>query len=164
MQLQTVADVMTRKIVTVTEQDALQNIEEGMHRLRFRHLPVVDRRGKLVGLLSHRDLLHASSSWLSEKEAEQNAIIHQLPVGRIMQHEVLTVQATDPLVEVAKLMWASKIGCLPVVDPQGTLVGIITEADFIRVAVQLLGGEIKKEDVEELAHQSTELTPARDVF
>jgi CBS domain-containing membrane protein len=153
MHPQTVAEVMTRKIVTVTEQDALQNIEEGMHRLRFRHLPVVDRRGKLVGLLSHRDLLHAAPSWLSEQEAEQNAVIQKLPVGRIMQHEVLTVESTDPLVEVGKLMWASKIGCLPVVDAEGTLVGIITEADFIRLAVQLLGGEIKKEDVEELANK-----------
>ncbi len=147
----TVGDVMTRKIVTVTEQDALENIEEGMRRLRFRHLPVVDRRGKLVGLLSHRDILHASSSWLSEREAEQNALIKQLPVGRIMQHEVLTVQPGDSLIEAGKLMWASKIGCLPVVDDEGTLLGILTEADFVRLAVRLLGGEIKKEDVEELA-------------
>ncbi len=151
MQPRTVGDVMTRKIVTVGEQDALENLEEAMLRLRFRHLPVVDRRGKLVGLLSHSDLLHASSSWLSEEEAEQNAVIKQLPVGRIMQHEVLTVQPDDPLVEAGKLMWASKIGCLPVVDAEGTLLGIITEADYIRMAVHLLGGEIKKEDVEELA-------------
>lgn len=151
MQPRTVGEVMTRKIVTVTEQDALEKIEEGMNRLRFRHLPVVDRRGKLVGLLSHRDLLHASPSWLSEKEAEQSAALSQLPVGRIMQHEVLTVQEDDPLVEAGKLMWASKIGCLPVVDGEGTLVGIITEADFIRLAVQLLGGDIKRDDVEELA-------------
>ena len=68
-----------------------------------------------------------------------------------MQHEVLTVQPEDSLVEAGKLIWASKIGCLPVVDAEGTLVGIITEADFIRIAVKLLGGEIKKEDVEELA-------------
>jgi len=151
MPYQTVGDVMTRKIVTVAEQDALENIEEGMNRLRFRHLPVVDRRGKLIGLLSHRDLLHASSSCLSDKEAEQNAVIKQLPVGRIMQHEVLTVQPEDPLVEAGKLMWASKIGCLPVVDAEGTLLGILTEADFIRLAVQLLGGDIKRDDVEELA-------------
>ncbi|HYP90125.1 MAG TPA: CBS domain-containing protein [Polyangiaceae bacterium] len=151
MPYQTVGDVMTRKIVTVAEQDALENIDEGMNRLRFRHLPVVDRRGKLIGLLSHRDLLHASSSCLSDKEAEQNAVIKQLPVGRIMQHEVLTVQPEDPLVEAGKLMWASKIGCLPVVDAEGTLLGILTEADFIRLAVQLLGGDIKRDDVEELA-------------
>jgi CBS domain-containing membrane protein len=151
----TVSDVMTRKIVTVTEHDTLENLESTMLRLRFRHLPVVDRRGKLVGVLSHRDVLHASSSWLSEAEAEQNAAIGRLPVGRIMQHEVLTVQPDDPLIEAGKLMWASKIGCLPVIDSEGTLLGIITEADFIRLAVQLLGGEIKKDDVEELAERAS---------
>src|SRR3954469_24689320 len=47
----TVGDVMTRKIVTVSEQDALDMADDGMHRMRFRHLPVVDDRGRLVGIL-----------------------------------------------------------------------------------------------------------------
>jgi CBS domain-containing membrane protein len=151
MQPRTVADVMTTKIVTVSEQDLLESLEEQMRHLRLRHLPVVDRHSKLVGLVTHRDLMSAFASWLTDNEAAQNAMIKQLPVRRIMQHEVLTVQPEDLLVEAGKLLWESKIGCLPVIDGQGTLVGIITEADFIRVTVQLLGGEIKKPDVEELA-------------
>lgn len=151
MQPSTVADAMTRKIVTVSEGDVLESLEEQMRRLRLRHLPVVDRHGKLVGLVTHRDLLSAFASWLTDTEAEENARIKQLPVRRIMQHEVLTVQASDSLVDAGKLLWESKIGCLPVVDDEGSLVGIITEADFIRVAVQLLGGEVKKLDVDDLA-------------
>lgn len=142
---------MTTKIVTVSEQDLLESLEEQMRRLRLRHLPVVDRQSKLVGLVTHRDLLSAFASWLTANEAAENAMIKQLPVRRIMQHEVLTVQPEDSLIEAGKLLWESKIGCLPVIDGEGTLVGIITEADFIRVAVQMLGGEIKKPDVEELA-------------
>jgi CBS domain-containing membrane protein len=149
--LSTVADVMTRKIVTVTERDVLENIEEQMHRLRFRHLPVIDDDGTLIGLVSHRDLLHASSSFLSDKETERNAIILKQPVGRIMQREVITVQPEDPLVEAGKLLWESKIGCLPVVDASGVLVGIITEADFVRIALHLLGSDVAKPDVEQLA-------------
>ena len=151
MQPRTVADVMTTKIVTVSEQDLLESLEEQMRRLRLRHLPVVNRQSKLVGLITHRDLLSAFASWLTDNEAAENAMIKQLPVRRIMQHEVLTVQPEDSLVEAGKLLWESKIGCLPVIDGEGTLVGIITEADFIRVAVRLLGDEIKKVDVEELA-------------
>ena len=154
-ELQTVADAMTRKIAPVTEREALENVEEGMHQLRFRHLPVVDKHGKLVGLLTHRDILHASSSFLSDREADRNAIIYQVPVGRVMQHDVLTVQPQDSLVEAGKLLWESKIGCLPVVEDDGTLVGIITEADFLRIALQLLGSEdVKKEDVEQLARKA----------
>jgi CBS domain-containing membrane protein len=150
MQPKTVADIMTRRLVTVSERDALDSLEEQMRRLRFRHLPVVDRHGKLVGLVTHRDLLSAFASWLTDKEAEQNATIKQLPVRRIMQHEVLTVQPEDSLVDAGKLLWESKIGCLPVLDDQNNLVGIITEADFIRVAVGYLGSEIKKVDVDEI--------------
>lgn len=151
--LRTVADAMTRKIVTVTEKDVLEKLEEGMQRLRFRHLPVVDDGGKLVGLLTHGDIRHAWSSPLSDREHDRNAIISQVPVGRIMQHEVVTVDPDDSLVEAGKLMWESKIGCLPVVDADGSLVGIITAADFIRVALHLLGQEIPKVDVDELARQ-----------
>ena len=152
--MRTVGDVMTRKIVTVTKTDALDNLEEGMQRLRFRHLPVVDDAGKLVGLLTHSDLRHAWSTFLSDREADRNAIIKQVPVGRIMQGEVVTVMAEDSLVEAGKLMWEAKIGCLPVVDPEGALVGIITAADFIRVAAHLLGAEIPKVNVDELARQA----------
>ena len=147
----TVADVMTRKVVTISEQDALETAEYGMHRMHFRHLPVVDGGGKLVGLLSHGDLLHAASSTLSEKEAERNALILQQPVRRIMQREVLTVQPEDSLIQAGKVLWESKIGCLPVVDQDGQLLGMLTKSDFIRVALQLLGSDVKRDDVEDLA-------------
>ena len=150
-ELETVADVMTRKLATVSEHDVVANIDEAMHRLRLRHMPVVDANGILVGLISHPDLMHAASSFLSDREEDRNALISEISVGMIMQREVLTVQPDDPLVEAGKLMWDSKIGCLPVVDPEGHLVGIITEADFIAIALQLLGSTIKKSDVEELA-------------
>lgn len=152
--LRTVADAMTRKIVTVTEKDALEKLEEGMQRLRFRHLPVVDEKGKLVGLLTHSDIRHAWSSFLSDREQDRNAIINQVPVGRVMQHNVVTVDPDDSLVEAGKLMWEAKIGCLPVVDREGALVGIITAADFIRVALHLLGSDLPKVDVDELARQA----------
>lgn len=150
-ELRTVSDVMTRRLATVTSDDVIASIDEAMHRLRVRHLPVIDGNGKLVGLVSHPDLLHAASSFLSEREHDRNAIIDQVQVGRIMQQEVVTVQPDDSLVEAGKLMWEAKIGCLPVVEADGTLVGIITEADFIAIAVELLGGQIRKSDVEELA-------------
>ncbi len=147
----TVSDVMTRKIVTVTEQDVLEDAEQGMQRLRFRHLPVVDKRGKLVGLLSHGDLLHAASSFLSDHEEERNKVILQQPVRRVMQHEVLTVAPEDSLIQAGKLLYESKIGCLPVVDAEGALLGMLTKSDFIRVALELLGSGVDRLDVEALA-------------
>jgi acetoin utilization protein AcuB len=149
--LKTVADVMTRRLVTLKPDDVLGSIEQAMETLRVRHLPVVDGAGKLLGLVSHADIWHAASSVLSERESDRNAIINQVPVSRIMQTELLTVEPGDPLIDVAKLMWDCKVGCVPVVEADGTLVGILTSGDFIAIAVQLLGSEIKKSDVEDLA-------------
>lgn len=146
-----VADAMTRKIVTVTEGDVLEDAEQGMQRLRFRHLPVVDGGGRLVGLLSHGDLLHAASSFLADHEEERNAVILRQPVRRVMQREVLTVQPEDSLIQAGKVLYESKIGCLPVVDAEGALLGILTKSDFIRVALELLGSGVQRTDVEELA-------------
>jgi CBS domain-containing protein len=157
-QFATVADVMTRKIVTVSEQDELDTAEYGMHRMRFRHLPVVDGNGKLMGILSHGDLLHAASSSLSDKEAERNELILKQPVRRIMQREVLTVQPGDSLIQAGKVLWESKIGCLPVVNADGELVGMLTKSDFIRVALQLMGSDVKRDDVEDLARATSRVS------
>ena len=133
----TVADLMTRKVVTVSEQDTLARAERGMDQFHFRHLPVVDE-GKLIGLVSRSDLLHASSSFLSDKAAERDKVIHELPVEKIMQHDVVTVNPGDALVDAARLMWQGRLGCLPVVEDDEKLVGIVTPADFLKLFVRLL--------------------------
>lgn len=156
-ELKTVADAMTRKLLTVTEHDLLGNLDGAMHRFRVRHLPVIDANGHLLGLLTHSDLLHAASSVFSDREADRNALIARATVGSIMQREVLTVDPSVPLLEAGKLMWASKIGCLPVVQGDGKLVGIITEGDFIAIAVELLGGSVEKSDVEQIARSEPRL-------
>jgi CBS domain-containing protein len=156
-ELKIVADAMTRKLLTIAEDDLLGNLDGAMHRFRVRHLPVVDGNGRLVGLLTHADLLHAASSVFSDRQDDRNLLIGQATVKTIMQREVLTVDPSVPLLEAGKLMWDSKIGCLPVVQADGKLVGILTEGDFIAIAVELLGGSVKKTDVEEIARSERRL-------
>lgn len=133
-----VADLMTRKLFTIEADTPLENLEAQMKKFRFRHLPVVDG-DELIGLISHADLLHASSSFLSERAAERDALIHRVPASRIMHTDLVTVRPTDTLTDAAKVMWEARLGCLPVTSDDGKLLGIITEADFIRLAHHLLG-------------------------
>jgi CBS domain-containing membrane protein len=150
-ELKTVADAMTRKVLTVEEDDTLGNLSRAMQRFRVRHLPVTDGGGRLLGLITHADLLAAASSIFSDRQEDRNAVIAQASAATIMQREVLTIDERAPLVEAGKLMWDSKLGCLPVVESDGKLIGIITEADFIAIAVELLGSAVKHSDIEELA-------------
>ncbi|MCS6799007.1 MAG: CBS domain-containing protein [Myxococcota bacterium] len=126
----TVADVMTRQVVTVFEEDSLDGLEEGMKWLRFRHLPVVDD-GKLVGLLTERDLLR----WAIRGPRAERTF-----VADVMNRHVTTVAPDTPVARAAELMLERKIDCLPVVEGDGKLVGIVTTADLLRLVTTLYEG------------------------
>lgn len=133
-----VSDIMTREVVTLYEEDNLRGVEEGMNRFRFRHLPVVDD-GKLVGLVTHRDLLRMAASELEPGAAVKTAAIQErLFVRDVMQRDLVTVREDTPLLDAGRVMWNSKLGCLPVVGPEGKLVGIVTEADFLKLSLWFL--------------------------
>lgn len=124
---------MTNKLLTVSPSETIAELEASMQEFRIRHVPVVENK-KLVGLVSHRDLLRANSSVFSDHEKERNDLIHSLTMRSIMQHEVLTVRPDDTLKEAAHLILEAKVGCVCVTYDDDTLVGILTETDFVRLA------------------------------
>jgi CBS domain-containing membrane protein len=132
-----VADIMSRELVTLAEDDTLAEARTCMERGRIRHLPVV-RDGLLVGLVTHRDLIAASLSVFAEvSQSEQRRMFSRIPV-REMMHDAVTVGPDTPVRDAARILIESKFGCLPVVDQRGALLGIVTEADFLRLTVRML--------------------------
>jgi len=133
-----VADLMTTDVVTLTEDETLALAQRCMARGRIRHLPVV-REGKLVGLITHRDLLAASFSIFAEvKASEQRRIFDTVRVVELMHRDVVMVSPGLAVSKAARILLENKYGCLPVVDDEQRLQGIVTEADFLRLTVQLL--------------------------
>lgn len=133
----TLADIMTRDVVTLSEDDSLEDARSCMERGRIRHLPVV-RGDKLVGLVTHRDLLAASFSVFADvSRQEERRLFSQIPVKELM-HDAVTAPPTMSVREAARLLLRNKFGCLPVVDEEGRLLGIVTEADFLKLAVRIL--------------------------
>ena len=122
-----VGDFMTRDLVTLQESDDLALAEQMLRLGSIRHLPVV-RDGKLVGLLTQRDLLRASATRSTRTTA----------ASEVMVREPVSVRPTTPLVRAARAMLEKKFGCLPVCEDDGKLVGIITEADFVRFAADMV--------------------------
>jgi CBS domain-containing protein len=136
--MKTVGDIMTRHVIVLTEEENLSGLEEGMKGFGLRHLPVVDD-GKLVGLVSHRDLLRVSVSSLDNSGDQKNERLFESTfVGEIMTRHVRTARPNTPVVEAARDLVDGRFGCLPVVDEDGTVVGIITEADLLKMIVELL--------------------------
>ena len=124
-----VSEFMTKDLVTVRESDDVALAESLLRLGGIRHLPVV-RQGKLVGILTQRDILRSGSSG--------KATARELPVSDVMTREPTTVRPAMGLAHAARLMLERKYGCLPVCDEEGTLVGIVTEADFVRFAADVV--------------------------
>jgi CBS domain-containing protein len=130
-----VADLMTADVVVIAPTDSIARANRLMHLHRIRHLPVVAPGGSLVGVVSQRDVLAASSSsLLAPGEDERAVALGSVPVAAIMETHVSVAGPDDRAAEAGERMIRHKIGCLPVVARDGRLAGIVTEEDFLRWA------------------------------
>ncbi len=133
--------IMSTELVTLEMDEDLGMADTIMNLARIRHLPVV-REERLVGLVTHRDILRAQVSLFAELTPKQSAEINrEILACDIMTREVETVGPGTSVLEVARLMYRRKLGCVPVVEDDGRLVGIVTEADFVRLVIDGLEQE-----------------------
>lgn len=133
-----VADLMTRSITTLRSTDSALKARDLMMRKRIRHIPIVSEDGMLEGLVTQRDILAASISRFAEVDTAMQAEIEAgIPLASIMIRDVQAVSPTSSVRKAADLMLTHKFGCLPVVEGD-KLMGILTEADFLRLVVELL--------------------------
>lgn len=125
-----VRDIMPEKMVTISAGDTLATVEDIMTLGHVRHMPVV-HAGKLVGVVTERDLLRASLSNLSEfGSQERRAFLQVIEIQRVMSKPPIVIGPDSSVVEAARSMAESKIGCLPVVEGE-ELLGLITETDVL---------------------------------
>jgi len=133
MAITTVKEIMTSVVEVLGIGDTLAAARKQIARGRIRHLPVVDGSEHLVGLITHRRILE---SWVSHghpNDESRGEVERDVPVEMVMEKDVLTVDPATAAAEAARLLEILKLGCLPVVE-HGKLVGIVTEADFVRFA------------------------------
>jgi len=132
-----VEQVMTRDPALIGPNDSLRVAIERMRERGCRRLPVVEN-GKLVGIVSDRDLRRATNSpFVLRERSADDLTLDQLTVRACMNPNPITITPRTPIVEAAKLMRDRKIGGLPVVD-KGVLVGIVTETDLLNYLIRVL--------------------------
>ena len=134
-----VGERMSHPVITVSQNTTMQEAHKLMRDEKIRRLPVVDRRGKLVGIVSESDMLHASPSDATSLSVwEMNYVLSKVTVKDIMTRKVITTRTDTPLEDAARKMVDNKIGGLPVVRDD-EVVGIITETDLFKIFLELLG-------------------------
>lgn len=135
-----VKERMSTPIITIEPNMPIMDALDLMKSKGIRRTPVV-KNGKLVGIVSDKDLLNAAPSDATSLSVwELNYLIGKITVGEIMTKKVITVTGNTPIEEAAYLMAVNKIGGLPVMS-QGHLVGLITETDLFRIFLELMGAQ-----------------------
>ena len=133
-----VKDIMTSEVFVLHAAQTLELVRSLMRIKHVRHVPIVEADNTFVGLLTHRDLLAQTISHLAEvDDHEQEYLDRHIHIMKIMKTDVLTADPEMDLCAAITLLLNHKYGCLPVVS-SGKLVGIITEADFLNLTLELL--------------------------
>ncbi|MBC7261731.1 MAG: CBS and ACT domain-containing protein [Anaerolineae bacterium] len=134
-----VRERMTHNPITIREDTSLYDALKVMRDNKVRRLPVLNKEGKLVGIVSEKDLLYASPSPATSLSVwEINYLTSKITVRELMTKNVITICEDCPLEEAARIMVDNKIGGLPVMRGE-QLVGIITETDLFKIFLELLG-------------------------
>jgi CBS domain-containing membrane protein len=133
-----VNEIMQKNVTTLGVEENLDIADDIMTLGRVRHLPVVDRAGVPVGLVTHRDLLKASvASVLNLGRSAEKDWLGSIPARLVMVKDLATIRPDAPISEAVDAMITRKIGCLLVVD-SGTFVGLVTETDCLSYLRDLL--------------------------
>ena len=154
----TIEEFMTSEPYTLSENDSLIDARKVMTEKHIRHIPVTDGENRLLGLVTQRDVLAATDPGTilgGEKTSDCGAA--DIKLSEIMNRDVSVIHRTDSLRQAALYIQSHKYGCLPVLSAD-RLVGIITDSDFIDVAINLLEqAEITEEEaIEEIETEATQ--------
>ncbi|MBQ9495345.1 MAG: CBS domain-containing protein [Treponema sp.] len=135
----TVKDMMVRNPVYVAPEMTLMDAKALMSKKNISKLPVIDRNGRLAGILTKNDLAKAAPSDATTLDMyEIGYLLSKLTVEKIMTKKVVTVSEVEVVEEAARIMVDNQIGCLPVIK-DGILVGIITESDLFHLFTNMFG-------------------------
>jgi CBS domain-containing membrane protein len=132
-----VVDIMTTELHTLTPDDSMRDARKLMAEHNIRHIPIVEGNQRLVGLLSQRDVLAAADSSLLAHADEADSVESHIAVSSVMTKDPATIDEHASLRGAALYLQKHRIGCLPVVKDRA-LVGIITDSDFVAIAINLM--------------------------
>lgn len=145
-------EIMTKEVVTLSKNHTVLEARDLMTSLGIRHIPVVDENGLLEGIFSQRDLLavmDSTESGIEHHDRTQKEA--QIVLNDVMTRKVSTANTDVSLRDAAIFLQNKKYGCLPIVE-NGKVKGIITDTDFVGVAINLLEIIEQEETLEEEAY------------
>ncbi|MEH8020423.1 MULTISPECIES: HPP family protein [Rheinheimera] len=140
MAFKTVAQLMTADPLCVTRNASLKDAHDLMRSKNIRHIPVIDDKGELVGMLTQKIMIAKVMGLMAQYGATAlERKEKQILIADIMATDFAAVAPQQSLKDVADFFVSNRHGCMPVVDEANKLKGILTSSDFVRLAADLLG-------------------------
>lgn len=121
-----VRDIMTKEVLWLNQNETLESAYEMMSEFSLRHIPILNDKKQIVGIISEGDLLMASSY------RNGRVSLPNIKVKEVMTRDVMSCKPSNMLGNVVATMMACKINCLPVVE-DGVLAGILTTTDILDI-------------------------------
>ena len=131
----TIDKIMSRKVVSVDMDDMLKDIREIFEHVRFHHILVLEN-DRLVGIISDRDLLKAVSPYVNtQSERPRDAATMRKRAHQIMTRKPVTISVDGTVLEAIRSLMDEKVSCLPVLDKDGSVAGILTWRDILKAII-----------------------------
>ncbi len=136
----TLQEIMVSRVIAIREDEPFSRVEEIFREKRIRHLPVVNRDFKLVGIISQRDLFRITPPRKDDegKLIYDKDILDGYILKNVMTKNPFSLTPNNTAADALLAMVDKKFGCIPIVDQFKTLVGIVTQVDMLRIAAQIL--------------------------
>jgi acetoin utilization protein AcuB len=134
------SEIMSKRLVVLGVESTLREAHQIMREKSIRHLPVVERQtNNLLGIISDRDIKKFMSPFIgSTRETAQDKATLDIAVGKIMVKTLITGKPDEEVKSAIEKMLPKKLGCLPVIDDTGRLVGIVTNIDLVKLLLSML--------------------------
>ena len=151
----TVKRMMKKNPITTTAETSIVDVADILKENHIHRLPVLDKKGKLIGVITEKDILHASPSPVSSLSVyEMPYMLSRLKVSNLMTKDVRTIGPDTTVEEAAKIMVDDDLSCLPVIEGD-KLVGIVSKSDMFKVLYELFGSLVKGTRVTFLFNQQS---------
>ena len=139
----TVKRMMKKNPITTTAETSIVDVADILKENHIHRLPVLDKKGKLIGVITEKDILHASPSPVSSLSVyEMPYMLSRLKVSNLMTKDVRTIDPDTTVEEAAKIMVDDDLSCLHVIEGE-KLVGIVSKSDMFKVLYELFGSLVK---------------------
>lgn len=128
-----IKEIMTKDVLTLKPTDSFSKAQQELKRVSFHHLLITDEQGKLVGIISDRDMMSQVATYVDKNNGESfTDFLPRLTVADVMTRDIISIDEDTPIAAASILLLENNFSCLPIIDDEHRVKGIVTWKDLLK--------------------------------